>query len=78
MCTRSLLGVARTRFAGLGVLAALALSASCADEKADKPDVETSQDAGTDASVPKSSSLPRPGLERPPTNGLPADLRPPR
>ena len=27
---------------------------------------------------PATSTLPRPGLERPPVSGLPADLRPPR
>jgi hypothetical protein len=68
----------------------LALSA-CDDPEETQPDASVIADAGrpnNDAGladsgqpVPDSGvagSLPRPGLERPPAGGLPAELRPPR
>jgi hypothetical protein len=62
----------RSRLGILGLLAMLQLSA-CTDSKHESTEADAGQDAGT---APKSTL--RPALERPPVNGLPADLRPPR
>jgi|GEM_PF-5549185 len=57
------------------VAAALWLGcAACGDDAKGKPHQQV--DAGSDAGVMQ--GLPRPSLERPPVNGLPADLKPPR
>ena len=76
MSSRSFPDVVRARLGALGLLVALTLAVGCNDDKSEKADPVGEQDAGADAAVPKSSL--RPTLERPPTNGLPADLRPPR
>lgn len=64
------------RFGSLCLLALLITAVACSDSKTEQVEVE--QDAGPDASMPVPKSSLRPVLERPPTNGLPADLRPPR
>ncbi|MEY4581564.1 MAG: hypothetical protein RL701_6267 [Pseudomonadota bacterium] len=63
----------------------LSVAAACADDDGSPPAKDTKSDAAvtTDAAVTSdasasSSGLERPGLPRPPTTGLPAELRPPR
>lgn len=72
-------------------LGLLFLASACDDDEPEtNPDAAVIVDAGRDAGQPPPdggqplpdsgvlSNLSRPGLERPPTGGLPAELRPPR
>jgi hypothetical protein len=62
------------------------LAVACSEDKSkpnggddDTPDSGIAVDSGSHAEdAGTASALPRPALERPPINGLPADLRPPR
>jgi hypothetical protein len=58
------------------VLSSSLVTMACGDDAPADP----KPDAGsqTDAARPASAALPRPGLPRPPTGGLPDELRPPR
>jgi hypothetical protein len=66
----------------LCLLAAASMAVACSDSKNAGPRPEPGDtDAGVDAGIGSdagTSRLPRPALERPPVDGLPADLRPPR
>ncbi len=76
---RSFWSSSRAKRRVLVALCALALSSfagACSDEKSSRQDPDAGADAGPPPVEGKSSL--RPALERPPTNGLPADLRPPR
>ena len=80
LSTRSFRSSSRAKRRVLVALTALALSSlvvACSDEpeKGGKQDADAGVDAGT---PPASKASLRPALERPPTGGLPADLRPPR
>ena len=69
--------MARARFGVLGLLVTLALTAGCTETpRLTSQTSRGGQDAGAelDAQVVLAATC----LERPPTNGLPADLRPPR
>ena len=57
-----------TTYARLALVLSLSLLAGSACSDSKSHDVEPGSQ----------SALPRPKLERPPTSGLPADLRPPR